>query len=401
MSKRLLTYTCYFYLMSYAMVVTVIGSCNSHIDAAFNAGESVMGMLISSHFIGFIVSTLGAGYLVDRTGLKPVMVGSVAVLGVSIIAFGVAPTLPLLFVAMLLTGVGGGAVESAVNALVAELHKDTRLYSLNMLHVYFGIGAFVFPTVAGYLLANGASWRSLYTFIGVFSLAMAAVMGVQRFPSVEGGETVKFSEMFSMLRKPTVILLGGVIAFYVGGEMGINVWVVRYFDEVLLHGEPLNTRLGITIGGRAFSFGVTTSVFLSLYWFTLTLGRLIVTFAGRVVPDYVLLRVITAMSAVFAVLTFAVNDVAWATAFLALTGLSFSGIFATTVAIGVNRFPERPGIISGIVIAFSGAGNVVFNTAIGQAAEATGTIRAGMLFAAALMIGMAVCAMFIGKSKDK
>ena len=398
MNKRLLTYSSYLYLMSYAFTVTLMGPCNGPIAAAFGANERAMGMLISTHFAGFIVTTMLAGYVIDRAGLKPVVVAGVAVLGASLIGFGRAWSLPSLFVMMFLTGVGGGAVEAAVNALIARMYPKTRVYNLNMLHIFFGIGAFTWPTVAGYMLAGGASWRTLYVMVGVFSLAAAALMSVQKFPAVDEAPAGGLRDMLAVLRRPTVLLLGGVIALYVGGEMGINAWIVRYFDEELLNGNPLSKQLSLALAGRDLSFTITTSIFLTLYWFTMTAGRLLATMAGKWLPDIVLLRIVTTGSAVCAVATFLVRDVTAAAVFLGLTGLFFSGIFATTIAIGSNRYPQHLGLVSGAIITFSGLGNVVLNAAIGEIAQSTGSIRMGMLFAAALLAGMAACAFAIKKT---
>lgn len=388
-NKRLLTWTSYFFLMTYAFMVTTIGPCNAGIDRAFHAGPRAMGLLISTHFAGFIVATFLSGFLIDRIGLKPVMVCSVALLGLSQFGFGMSPDLAILFATMFLTGVGGGAVEPGVNALISRLYSETRVYSLNLLHVFFGVGAFTWPTAAGWLLAGGMSWRTIYFINGAIAILMSLVMLAQGFPKMEGAVAVRFRELPALLKQPVVLLLGGVVALYIGCEMGINAWIVRYFEEEL-HFSAVAPHIGIPI---------TASIFLTLYWFAMTLGRVLVTFAGRAVPDYLLLRAFTVLSAAAGIALFLVRDVTAAGVLLGLTGLFFSGIFATTVAIGANRMPGRIGLISGIIFGFSGIGNVVLSYAIGEIAQRTGSIRAGLLFVAILLIGMAVCAFGIKKQE--
>ncbi|MEW6201794.1 MAG: MFS transporter [bacterium] len=400
MNKRLLTYTSYLYLMTYAFTVTSIGPCNAPIAHTFNIGERAMGFLISFHFVGFITSVFYAGYLIDKVGLRQVMLGGVAVLGLSLIGFGQARSLPVLFVMMFLSGAGGGAMEASVNALISNLYGRTRVYSLNLLHVYFGVGAFTWPTVAGFLLHSGVSWRALYVLIGVISLIIAGLIAMQRFQQVEREEMLRFRDMALLLRNPTVLLLGAAIACYVGAEMGINAWIVRYFDEVLLRGQPLTARLHVNLGYTEIDAGLTSSIFLTLYWFTMTVGRIFSTLAGRVVPDTTLLRAMTLLSLITAIATFITSDYIMAAILLGLTGLFFSGIFATTVAIGGNRFPSNLGIISGIIIGFSALGNIIFNAAIGEIAQASG-LRAAMLFAAALLVIMTLCAFLVRRTRSE
>jgi fucose permease len=387
--------------MTYAFMVTTIGPCNASIDRTFHAGARLMGLLISAHFAGFIVSTFIAGYLIDRLGLKPLLVGGVALLGAAQIGFGLSCNLAMLFGTIFLAGVGGGAVESGVNALISRLYSETRVYSLNMLHMFFGIGAFTWPTAAGYLLESGVSWRSIYFITGGFTILMSLAMLVQGFPAREPGAAVRFREIPELLKRPVVLLLGCVMALYVGGEMGINGWIVRYFEEDLHFTRDVAPHLRFAIGARVFNPPLTASVFLTLYWFMMTLGRVISTIVGRFVPDYKLLRAVAALSAAAGLATFLVDSVPLAAVFLGLTGLFFSGIFPTVLATGANRAPDRIGLVSGLLIGFSGIGNVILNYGIGEISQRAGSIRYGMLFVAVLLLGMAACAFAIGPAKKE
>lgn len=392
--RRILTYTSYLYLLGYAFTVTNIGPCNGPISSHFGFGESTMGLLISTHFTGFIISVMYAGYLVDRIGLKPVMTAAAITLGVTMCAMGSSWNVNMLFVMMFLTGLGGGAVEAAVNTMIATLHKDSRVFELNKLHVFFGAGAFIWPTIAGMYLGEGGSWRVLYYIIGIFSTVVALTLTVQKFPVHEKSTPVKPSDMISMLKNPRVIMLSMVIAFYVGGEMGINAWVVRYFDEVLHAGEAMAAGGPMKIGALGFSTNLNSNFFLTMYWFSITVGRIVATAAGKYIPDIKLLRIMAVVSTVCATITFSVDNYVVAAVFLAATGLFFSGIFATTIAAGSNMFPSRTGIVSGIIIGFSGIGNIIFSAGIGWISELSG-LRAGLLFAAGMLGIMTVCSFMI------
>lgn len=397
--KRILTYTSYLYLLGYAFTVTNIGPCNGPISQYFGIGTSTMGLLISTHFTGFIISVMYSGYLVDRVGLKPVMTAAAITLGVTMCFMGSSWNVAVLFSMMFLTGLGGGAVEAAVNTLIASLHRDARVFELNKLHVFFGVGAFVWPTLAGMYLGDGGSWRILYYAIGVFSILVAIALTFQKFPEPEKIVPVRLIDMFKMLSNKRVLTLSLVLAFYVGGEMGINAWVVRYFDEVLNAGKALASGVSINKGPLNFKMDLNSSFFLTLYWLSITVGRVIATGVGKFVPDIKLLRIMTLVSTICATVTFSVNNYVVAAVFLALTGLFFSGIFATTIAAGSNMFPTRIGIVSGIIIGFSGIGNIVFSAGIGWIAEISG-LRAGLLFAAGMLGLMTLCS-FTLKQQDE
>lgn len=400
-AKRILTYTGYFYLIGFAFTVTNIGPCNGPISEQFHIPKNVMGILISTHFAGFIISVMYSGYLVDRIGLKPVMVGATALLGVTMATLGASWNVASLFVMMFLAGMGGGGVEAAVNALFGAIYEDTRVHALNKLHMFFGVGAFIWPTIAGMYLGDGGSWRVLYYVIGAFSSLMAVIMALQKFPVSVRMDQVKPSDILDMLKNPTVLILGLLIAFYVGGEMGINAWIVRYFDEVLHADEVLKNTGAATLAGIHINAGgLNSSFFLTMYWFSITLGRLIATALGRYIPDIAFLRVMTGVSCVCSLATFSLGNMFLAAAFLFLTGLFFSGIFATAIAIGGNMFPERSGIVGGIIIGFSGIGNIVFSAGVGWISQAAG-LRAGMLFASAMLVFMTICSFMLKKSNTQ
>jgi len=223
---------------------------------------------------------------------------------------------------------------------------------------------------------------------------------LQRFPGRDRGRTIQISEMLDLLKQPAMIFLGLLMMLYSGSEMGINAWIVRYFEDELLNGNKIAATLHVSLLSRDLIVPVTTGVFLTLYWFSMTVGRLLVTFAGRLVPDYLLLRVITTCAAAAGLGIFIAGSVVPATVFLVLTGLFFSGIFATTIAIGANRFPNFAGSVSGIIIGFSGFGIMLMNSGIGEIAQRAGSVRAGMLFAAVLLFGMAACSFAIKKDKS-
>lgn len=393
MKKTILTCSSYLYLMSYAFFVSSIGLCNKPVAATFHLNERAMGWLIFSHFAGFIIMTVGAGMLADRIGLKPVMIGSIFAQGLALIGFGSAKSVPSIYIMMLFTGFAGGAVESAVNALISKLYPETRSFSLNLLHIFFGTGAFTWPMIGGQLLRNHVSWRWLIIILGIYSLVIGLLVAVQKFEVRSGGDSMRISDAFSLVKKPAMIFIGLMVAFYVGSEMGINAWIVRYFDEQLLNGQPLGAFL-------PFGLNPATGIVLTLYWASMTFGRLFSTYAASRVPDYKLLRFLTTISAVAGIAAFSVRGVLPAVIFLIITGISFSGIFATAIAAGNNRFPEYTGSVSGFVIGFSGIGNMVLNVIIGNIIQETGSIRSGMLFAAALLFAMAACSFAIKKAPE-
>lgn len=98
------------------------------------------------------------GGLSDRFGRRPVLIASLAALAVDYLIMGLAPTLWLLFVARLLSGVAG-ATHSTANAFVADVTAPAqRAAAFGLVGAAFGVGFILGPAIGG--LAGGFGTRA-------------------------------------------------------------------------------------------------------------------------------------------------------------------------------------------------------------------------------------------------
>jgi len=70
-------------------------------------------------------------------------------------------------------GLGGGAVDSALNNYVA-LHYKAR--HMSWLHCFWGIGASLGPFIMSYFLINKDSWNSGYRSIGIIQFCLVTIL---------------------------------------------------------------------------------------------------------------------------------------------------------------------------------------------------------------------------------
>ena len=113
------------------------------------------GSLLSLMSLGILAASLVFGPIVDRFGYRPVLVAGALGVGLGLAAIAWAPTASVLAPAMLVFGFGGGLLNGATNALVADITPEGRGSGLAFLGVFFGIGAFGVPLVLGLLLRMG------------------------------------------------------------------------------------------------------------------------------------------------------------------------------------------------------------------------------------------------------
>ena len=91
------------------------------------------------------------GNLSDRFGRRPVLILSLVMLGVDYLITGLAPTIALLFVGRILSGVAGAAYPTA-NAYIADISPpEKRAANFGLVGAAFGVGFVLGPAVGGFV----------------------------------------------------------------------------------------------------------------------------------------------------------------------------------------------------------------------------------------------------------
>lgn len=112
------------------------------------------------------------GSLSDRVGRRPIVLLSNLGLGLDYLFMALAPTLGLLFVGRLLSGVTSASVPTAYAYIADVTPPDKRARGYGMLGAAFGIGFILGPALGGLLGAYGP--RTPFWVAGALSLANAA-----------------------------------------------------------------------------------------------------------------------------------------------------------------------------------------------------------------------------------
>lgn len=157
-----------------------LGLPDSMLGAAWPAMRQTLGLSLDAAGIvtmvvtgGTVVSSLLSDKITTRFGAGRVTAVSVLATAAALLGFSVSPSLAWLIVCSVPLGLGGGAVDAALNNYVA-LHYAP--HHMSWLHCFWGLGAFLGPTViAGYLRSGGA-WRSGYLTIGILQVAVALLV---------------------------------------------------------------------------------------------------------------------------------------------------------------------------------------------------------------------------------
>lgn len=150
-------------------------------------------MLASSYFWGYTLMQIPAGVLVDRFGVKPVVLCSMAASSLGSLAFALAPGLLEIFAARLIIACGDALVFTALLKLVALSFKDERFGMMSGISQVSGYVGGVLATTPLAAAVTGFGWRACFVFIacvGVANLAFASVV-LKPDPVVPGTRTLK------------------------------------------------------------------------------------------------------------------------------------------------------------------------------------------------------------------
>ncbi len=91
------------------------------------------------------------GNLSDRFGRRPVLILSLAMLGVDYLITGLAPTIAWLFIGRILSGMAGAAYSTA-NAYIADISPpEKRAANFGLVGAAFGVGFVLGPALGGFV----------------------------------------------------------------------------------------------------------------------------------------------------------------------------------------------------------------------------------------------------------
>lgn len=156
---------------------TVLGVALASISEDLHAERSVgIDWVITSYLVAVGVVQPATAWLAARIGRKQVFMGALAAFTLASLLAGIAPNLPLLIVARVLQGAGGGAMMPVGMAMVWDQFPPARRGMAMSIHTLATMAAPAFGPVLGGWFVTSLSWRYLFLInlpIGIVALVLA------------------------------------------------------------------------------------------------------------------------------------------------------------------------------------------------------------------------------------
>ncbi|GKQ52839.1 MFS transporter [Bradyrhizobium sp. Ce-3] len=159
----------------------------------FHTDAAGVAMLASSYFWGYTLMQIPAGLLVDRYGVKRVVLISMIASTLGSAAFALAPNLLDVFVARLIVACGDALVFTALLKLVAQSFADERFGMMSGISQVSGYVGGVIATTPLAAAVSGFGWRACFLFIACIGLANLAFakLALKPDPAPHSDKTLK------------------------------------------------------------------------------------------------------------------------------------------------------------------------------------------------------------------
>ncbi len=325
-------------------------------------------------FLGIFLATLVVGPVIDAIGNKLILVVSSLLVALGMAGFAYAHSFTGAAMPAVLLGLGGGGLNTSTNVLVSDLYGEKRGPMLNMLGIFYGIGALCIPLLAAVLAGHFPIASQLLICAGLAGVC-AVLFLVLRFPAASAAQSFSWREALGVAKYPGVLALGFLLFCQSGNEASISGWTSTYVGEAGL-------------GAR------TATLILAGYWAALMAGRLVVArllkFVGK--EQLVLASGVGALLGAGILLTN--RSEAMLVAGVLVIGLSYAGVFPTTLAIAGDAYRKMAGTVFGLLFAIALLGGMSFPWAVGQISQALG-VRCGMVVPLAGAAGICILAWMV------
>lgn len=364
-------------MLLFGISLITLGSVAAPLREKFQLDAITAGTLFSILPVGILAGSLVFGPFADRYGYKLILVLSCVFIFAGFQGIAYASSLGVLRICIFLFGLGGGAINGATNAVVADISATAKGANLSLLGVFFAMGALGMPSVLGALEMN-FSFETIVSAVGYIPVIVAALCLMTRFPAPKQAQGVALMKGLGLLRENILISIGFFLFCLSSFEAIINNWTTTYLMQALgIANSTALYALSLYVAGMAAMRLMLGSVFrdmsatwiLSISFLCLLTGCVLLTTP----PGY----------------NVAVGG-------LIMIGIGLAAGFPVMLGFVGSLYPEVSGTAFSIVLSIALIGNMLINFLMGVVAERFGVSHLTTV-AFALLSAMFFLSLFILK----
>jgi MFS family permease len=367
-------------LFAAGMGVALLGSVKVALTRRLCIDESRVGGLISVFGFVMIPVVLLMGVLIDTLGREIVLISGSVLMASALVVLARSKAYWHALLGVLLLSAGWATSINVLNVLMPSTFHGSAVYATNVGNSLFGLGAFLTPVVAAFLIRR-TGFTSGLLVLAAFALTFGLLALGSHCPEVVRSESSPGAavDAASFWSNRTMWLCALALFFYMPLEATMAAWFTTYLGDN-----------GVKEG--------TASVLLSAFWLAFVVSRLSVAFNVFQLPSGSEATIILVASlAGVAALTGVVlgHNPRLAGALVIVAGLVFGPIFPTLMAVLLSHCePAMHGRAVGLFFAVGGLGWTTIPALIGAYARRT-NVQQAFRIAVGAAIGLAGIALIL------
>ena len=380
-NRRLVFWSACLGMLLFGIGLITLGAILPDLRIRHSLSAVEAGTLFSILPIGIIAGSLLFGPVCDRYGYRVLLAISSVLMFAGFEGLAFTHSAWILTLSVFLIGIGGGAVNGATNAVVADISTTGKGADLSLLGVFFGIGALGMPLLLS-VLKQSFDFQVIVAATGFIALAATVLFLIVRFPPAKQAEGLSMKQIGLMMKDLTLLMIAFFLFFQSAFEGLINNWTTTYLMERVA--APQSAAL----------------MGLSAYIAGMTVMRLLIGSIFRKMPARTLLYTSFAITFVALMLFRLSGSMIPAAAGLFLIGAGVAAGFPTMLGFVGNRYPHISGTAFSFVLVIALLGNMLVNYSMGLVAENYGIKHLTTFTFAELIILVAIAAVIFRRLKQ-
>lgn len=337
----------------------------------FNVTDTQIGYLLAAATLAYVLGTYIAGKLSKYRNQKQLVIIGMIISAVGFLGTSFAQVYIYLVLGYIILTIGIGFVVLGLNTIVPAIKVLYISVIINTLHFFYGVGATVTQRVAGYLVANGVSWRHIFlAFVAMY------VAGIIIYSFVEQPHKVKEEmndETIYRYERPLIIMFCIGLGFYVAAEVQTANWLLNYLKEIYQYNAD------------------QASKYVAAFFGMLAVGRLL---GGYILEKIGYLRGII-IALILALTSYSIGLISEGTLMvLSISGIFCSIVYPTTMLVIQRIFEHNAIRVVSIVSMAASLVNMILGYVIGYLNDNIGVklsyISIPVSFALALILFIAI-----------
>lgn len=356
------------------VMFSILGSVKLKLAEALGIDDAKIGTLISALMFSCMIAVLIIGPLTDLLGYRLIALVGFVLGAICVWLLASARSYAAALVACLLLGIAAMSVNTVGNTLGPTIlfSGNNAARASNVLNVFFGLGAFITPLIAAYLLGS-LGYKKTVGLIGILLFLPAIYSAFSAFPPTSPGFNI--AKSLTLLSDTAVLVSGLALFCYIALEATMGGFVTTYLKS------------------HNFS-DKTAGTLLSGFWISLMAARLITAiFLGDQIDPAMLVPALGVLAVVGIGIMVSAPSPSIGALGTMITGFALGPIFPTLVGVAFGKTDAvaagTAGSVFGLIFAIGLIGGTIVPALIGKFA-AQMNIRQSLKIALVVAVALVV-----------